>query len=142
MTDGKHEATNIETQDIWYQRQRWLRTALQTALAFLVALGGSVAILQAVAPQVLDALAGVLPASWVAWLAGVFAFVIAIASALSKLMAIPVVNAWLTHVGLGSEPKSVAKERASAKTDALQPAQFTPSTTDYRAEQGAETAGD
>lgn len=138
MTDGKHEAKGLETQSIWYQRQRWLRTALQTAIAFLVGLGGSVALLQATAPQVLDALAGVLPANWLTGLAAVFAFVIAIASALSKLMAIPVVNVWLTRVGFGSEPRAVAKERAAAKTPELRPAQFTPTATDLRDEQGDE----
>jgi len=106
---GAHERT-VTVQPIWYTRQRWIRTAVQTALAFLVALGSSVAVLQAVAPQVLDALADVLPASWLAWLAGAFAFVIAIASALSKLMAIPIVNTWLTRVGAGSVPRAAALE--------------------------------
>jgi hypothetical protein len=106
---GAHERT-VAVQPIWYTRQRWIRTALQTALAFLITLGGSVAVLQAVAPQMLDALADVLPASWLAWLAGAFAFVISIASALSKLMAIPVVNTWLTRVGAGSVPRVAAVE--------------------------------
>jgi hypothetical protein len=106
---GAHERT-VTVQPIWHSRQRWIRTALQTALAFLVTLGGSVAVLQAVAPQVLDDLADVLPASWLAWLAGAFAFVIVIASALSRLMAIPVVNAWLTRVHAGSVPRAAALE--------------------------------
>lgn len=106
---GSHERT-VAVQPIWYTRQRWIRTALQTAFAFLITLGGSVALLQAVAPQVLHALADVLPASWLAWLAGVFAFVISIASALSKLMAIPVVNTWLTRVHAGSVPRAAALE--------------------------------
>ncbi|MBT1542007.1 hypothetical protein KK103_09555 [Curtobacterium flaccumfaciens pv. flaccumfaciens] len=104
---GAHERT-VTVQPIWYTRQRWIRTAVQTALAFLVTLGGSVAVLHAVAPQVLAALADVLPASWLAWLGAAFAFVISIASALSKLMAIPVVNTWLARGGFGSVPRSVA----------------------------------
>lgn len=114
---GAHERT-VTVQPIWYTRQRWIRTALQTGLAFLVTLGGSVAVLQAVAPQVLDALADVLPASWLAWLAGAFAFVIAIASALSKLMAIPVVNTWLTRIHAGSVPRAAALEDPEPDTTA------------------------
>lgn len=106
---GAHERT-VTVQPIWYTRQRWIRTALQTALAFLVGLGGSVAVLQATAPKVLRALADVLPDSWLAWLGGAFAFVIAIASALSKLMAIPLVNSWLTRIGAGSVPRAAALE--------------------------------
>ena len=106
---GAHVRT-VPVQPIWYARQRWIRTAVQTALAFLVGVGGSVAVLRAVAPQVLDALADVLPASSLAWLGGAFAFVIAIATALSKLMAIPLVNTWLTHIVVGSVPRAAALE--------------------------------
>lgn len=106
---GAHART-VTVQPIWYTRQRWIRTAVQTAVAFLVGLGGSVAVLQATAPQVLAALADVLPASWLAYLGGAFALVIAIASALSKLMAIPLVNTWLTRIGAGSVPRAAALE--------------------------------
>jgi cellulose synthase/poly-beta-1,6-N-acetylglucosamine synthase-like glycosyltransferase len=135
MADHVKKKQPIDVQDIWYQRQRWLRTALQTALSFLVAFGGSVALLQAVAPQVLAALADVLPASWIVWISGLFAIVIAIAGTLSKLMAIPIVNAWLTRVGFGSVPRAVAREQAAAKTPELQPATFAPSTIDLRSQQ-------
>ncbi|GAA3342987.1 hypothetical protein GCM10017714_33720 [Curtobacterium pusillum] len=117
---GAHERT-ATVQPIWHTRQRWLRTALQTALAFLVGLAGSVAVLQVTAPRVLDALADVLPASWLAWLGGAFAFVIAIASALAKLMAIPVVNAWLARLGFGSVPRSVALDEPEPTTTAGYP---------------------
>lgn len=136
---GDHELKQqkaLDVQDIWYQRQRILRTVLQTALAFLVGLGSSVGLLQAVAPQVLAAVIDVLPPAVYGWLVGVFAFVIALAGALSKLMAIPIVNAWLTRVGFGSVPKAVARESAAAKSQELQPAQFAPSDVDYRGKQG------
>lgn len=109
---GAHERT-VTVQPIWYDWQRVIRTGLQTALAFLVGLGGAVGVLQVVAPQVLDAVRDVLPASWVAWLAGAFAFVIAVAGALAKLMAIPIVNRWLTRVHAGSVPKAKALEETA-----------------------------
>lgn len=136
MGDHEKQKLELDVQEIWYQRQRILRTVLQTTIAFLVGLGGSVGLLQATAPQVIDAVRDVLPPAAVAWFAAVFAFVIAVAGALSKLMAIPVVNGWLTRIGFGSVPKAVAKETAAAKSQELQPAQFAPSTLDYRAEQG------
>ncbi|ROR28805.1 hypothetical protein EDF63_3393 [Curtobacterium sp. JUb34] len=106
---GAHERT-VTVQPIWYTRQRWMRTAVQTALAFLVGLGGSVAVLQALAPKVLAALVDVLPGSWLTRLGGAFAFVVAIAPALSKLKAIPLVNTWLTHIGAGSVSRATALE--------------------------------
>lgn len=134
--NGEHEAVKVKTEPIWYPWQRAIRTALQVTIAFLVGLGGSVALLQAVAPQVLAAVVDVLPPSAYAWLVGAFAFVIAIATTLSKLMAIPVINAWLTRLGAGSVPRAIAKEQAAASSTELQPATHEPTTVDFRAEQG------
>jgi hypothetical protein len=64
------------------------------------------------------------------------AIVTAIAGALTRVFAIPAVNEFLTRFGLGSVPKSVAKEVAAAKSQDLRPAQYEPSNTDYRTEQG------
>lgn len=86
---------------IWYKAQRVLRTIAQVILAFLSAW----AVVAVIAPQVLNELAAILPGPWVAWLAGVIAFVTAIAGTLSRIMAIPAVNSWLTKLGLGSAPK-------------------------------------
>lgn len=122
---GDHELTTsktVDVQPIWYSWQRVLRTALTTALTLLP-----------VIPQVVQIVQG----QWdVQWLTAVSVQAVAINAALTKLIAIPTVNEWLTHVGLGSVPKGVAKEEAAAKTPELQPAQFEPSTTDYRTEQG------
>lgn len=91
---------------IWYKMQRVLRTVVQVIIAF-VAVWGSIA---AIAPQILDELAKILPGSWIAWLVGFIAVVTAIAGALSRIMAFPVVNEWLTRIGLGSAPKSAGKQ--------------------------------
>lgn len=75
------------------------RTFWQT---FIPALIGLVLIL----PEVLDILAGelgeALPPSVRAWLLGAAVVVSGIASAFSRIMAIPGVNRWLEHLRLGA----------------------------------------
>ena len=90
------------TPDIWFKSKRVLRTAAQVLIAGIVFLGGLVT----VAPQVLEAVQDVLPGPVVAWLVGAIAFLAGISAALSRVMAIPVVNAWLVTIGLGSVPRN------------------------------------
>lgn len=117
-----HEATTVDVQPIWYSWQRVLRTALTTALTLLP-----------VIPQVVQIVQG----QWdVQWLTAVSVQAVAINAALTKIIALPTVNTWLTHIGLGSVPKAVAKETAASKSSDLQPAQFEASTADIRADQG------
>jgi len=132
---GDHEMTKqqqIDVQEIWYQGKRVLRTIVQVVVGAAAVL----AVVVIVAPQVLDAIADVVPGPVLAWLTGAVATLAAVSAALTKIMAIPKINELLTLIGLGSVPKTVAKETAAAKSPELQPAQFAPSTTDYRAEQG------
>lgn len=89
------------TPDIWFKSKRVLRTATQVLVAGIVFLGGLVTI----APQVLEAVQDVLPGPVVAWLVGAIAFLAGISAALSRVMAIPAVNAWLVTIGLGSVPR-------------------------------------
>ena len=86
---------------IWFAAQRAVRTAAQVVVTGALILAGVVV----VAPQVLDAIADVLPGPVVAWLAGVLAVLASISAALSRVMAIPAVNAWLTKLGLGTAPR-------------------------------------
>ena len=88
--------------EIWHKAQRPLRTAAQT----LVTGAGFLAVAVVVAPQILDALADVLPGPVVAWLAGVIAAAATLSAALSRVMAIPWVDAQLKRIGLGSAPRS------------------------------------
>ncbi|MFJ4166276.1 hypothetical protein ACIPY5_12030 [Microbacterium sp. NPDC089698] len=85
---------------IWFPNQRSIRTALQVILAVVAALG----IVVAVAPQVLDAVADVLPGPAVAWLAGAIATLAGISAAISRVMAIPAIDEWLKKFGAGSTP--------------------------------------
>ena len=88
--------------EIWHKWQRGLRTAVQV----LVTGAGFLAVAVVVAPQILDALADVLPGPVVAWLAGVIAAAATLSAALSRVMAIPWVDAQLKRIGLGSAPRS------------------------------------
>jgi hypothetical protein len=88
---------------IWYQMQRVLRTAVSTLIAALSVW----AVFVTIWPDVMAQLATILPASWVAWLAGAVVSISAVAMALTKIMALPKVNTWLTKwLNLGSVPKS------------------------------------
>lgn len=129
---GDHEKQQIDVQEIWYQGKRVLRTVVQVVVGAAAVL----AVVVVVAPQVLDAIADVVPGPVLAWLTGAVATLAAVSAAITKVMAIPKINELLTLIGLGSVPKSVAREQAAAKTPDLQPAQFEANTTDLRGQQG------
>lgn len=100
-------AADLAVPDIWYKAQRAIRTGVQTLLAALTVW----AAFSLIWPEVMAQLATILPASWVAWLAGAVAAVSAVALALSRIFAIPAVNAFLTKwLNLGSVPKSALIE--------------------------------
>lgn len=90
------------------------RTILQNVLGVALTIVSAFLALAAVAPDVLAALADVLPESVYAWLLGVVVGSGAIAGAIARLMAIPAVNAWLGRLGytspydagLGTLPRS------------------------------------
>lgn len=95
-----HISTPV-VEDIWYKSQRVLRTLVQVGIpAFLT--------FALVLPQIIDALGLPVDGPVYLWLIGAAGVVTAIAGALSRIMAIPAVNAWLTKVGLGSVPKAAA----------------------------------
>lgn len=130
---GEHEAVaKIDVQTIWFQSKRVLRTVVQVVIGAAAVL----AVVVVVAPQVLAAIADVVPGPVLAWLTGAVATLAAVSAALTKIMAIPKVNELLTLIGLGSVPKAVAVETAAAKSQELQSAQFEPSQVDLRNDQG------
>lgn len=85
---------------IWFPNQRVIRTVVQVVLALASGLG----VFLIVAPQVLEAIREFLPESWYLWLIGFIAFVGAVSAALSKIMTIPEVDAFLKKFGAGSAP--------------------------------------
>jgi hypothetical protein len=130
---GEHEALEkIDVQTIWFQSKRVLRTVVQVVIGAATVL----TVVVVVAPQVLEAIADVVPGPVLVWLTGAVATLAAVSAALTKIMAIPKINELLTLIGLGSVPKSVAVETAAAKSQELQPAQFEPSQVDLRDSQG------
>jgi len=88
-------------QDIWFKAQRVLRTTVAVGIPTFLALA-------LVLPQIIDALGLPVESALYLWLVGLAAGVTAVAAAITRIMAIPAVNAWLTKVGLGSVPKHAA----------------------------------
>lgn len=92
--------------DIWYKAQRVLRTIVQTAIpAFLT--------FALVLPQIIEALGLPVTSELYGWLIGLAAGVTAVAAAITRIMAIPAVNAFLVKIGLGSVPKSALEPVAA-----------------------------
>lgn len=88
--------------EIWYKTQRVLRTIIQVGIpAFLT--------FALVLPQIIEALGLPVDSGLRLWLVGVAAVVTAVAAAITRVMAIPAVNAWLMKIGLGSVPKSAVR---------------------------------
>jgi len=104
MTNSPRPGTLVLTSvpDIWFKAKRVIRTVIQVVVSAAL-LWGTV---QLVAPQVLAELAKILPGSWIVWLTGALAFLGVVAGVITRTMAIPQVNAWLTKFGIGSVPKS------------------------------------
>lgn len=107
MTTPKSDAIKKAT-EIWYKAQRVLRTAFTTILTALP-----------LVPQVIAIVQG----QWdAAWLGPIAVQAVAINSALTAIIALPKVNAWLVKIGLGSVPRSAvytspATGSAHVKTD-------------------------
>lgn len=78
------------------------RATLRTALQVGVALGGVLASIWVI---VGDEFGDWLTPEASAWIGGGVALVVAGSAALARVMAIPLVNEWLTRLGLGAEPK-------------------------------------
>lgn len=114
-----HVDKTIVVQDIWYPVQRVIRTIIQVGIpAFLT--------FALVLPQIIAALGLPLDSAVYLWLVGAAAVVTAIAAALSRIMAIPAVNTWLTKISAGSVPKKVAEREAVAQqVGAVSPPQIT-----------------
>ena len=95
----KVDGTEVTVPSIWYKAQRVLRTIVAVGIpAFLT--------FALVLPQIIDALGLPVTSDLYLWLVGFAGIVTAVAGAISRVMAIPKVNEWLTKIGLGSVPKS------------------------------------
>lgn len=77
------------------------RTFLATATTSLIVLG----VLPLVLDIVAEELGTYLPPGLNAWLAGAAVVVTGVTTAVTRIMAIPAVNGWLSSIGFGSDPK-------------------------------------
>lgn len=85
---------------IWFPMQRAIRTAVQ------VIVGGAavLATIVVIAPQIVEAVADVVPGPAIAWATAALATLAAISAAIARVMAIPAIDEWLRHIGAGSAP--------------------------------------
>jgi|GEM_PF-1528457 len=112
---------HLAVPDIINKGQRVLRTIVQVGIpAFL----GFALVL----PQIIEALGLPIDSQIRLALVAFAAAITAIAGALSRVMAIPAVDQWLTSIGLGSVPKVDAQSLPAVVTpaDPNQPAAGTP----------------
>lgn len=101
---------DINIPDIWYKTQRVLRTIVAVGIpAFLT--------FALVLPQIIAALGLPVDSELYMWLIAVAGGVTAVAGAITRIMAIPKVNEWLTKIGLGSVPKSAVEPSGAVKPD-------------------------
>lgn len=98
-----HVATVPPTQ-VAYPWRATLRTILQTVAGVVLGLASAIAAVAVLAPQFLAALAEILPPEWYAYAVTAVAFIGLLAGTVTKIMAIPGVNVWLTKWKLGAAP--------------------------------------
>lgn len=87
------------------QTQHPWKAVIRTALAYVV---GFAVVGPVILGIVQDALGSYIPAEVMAWLAWAVALLVAVSLTVTRIIAIPQVNAWLTQIGLGATPKSDA----------------------------------
>lgn len=94
--------TIVSSQSAFPGRATW-RTVVQNVISVVLTAGVVLPLAVSIAGE---ELADVLPENWLAWAVGAAASVAAIAAALTRIMAIPAVDAALRRFGLSSTPKA------------------------------------
>lgn len=84
-----------------------IKTSLRTAVAFFLA---GAAFLTVAIPVLQEIMGPYLPGSWAVWLTGAVAFIGALATLVTRLMALARAQGFLAKIGLGT---GVEKEKAS-----------------------------
>lgn len=90
-----------EPTQVNYPWRAALRTAVQVGIPTLITL---VAILPFIIQVVLEELGEAMPDGLRLWLLGAAGFITALATVITRIMANPTINAWLTRIGLGAKP--------------------------------------
>lgn len=105
---AKHIATGLPT-----QVAHPVKASLRTAVAYLLA---AITFLAAAIPIIQEVAGDYLPESWVAWLTGAVAFLAALATLITRLMALAKAQDFLAKIGLGT---GVEKETAPVETSGV-----------------------
>lgn len=87
------------------------KATVRTGVAYLLA---AIAFLAAALPILTDVMGDYLPASWQVWLTGAVAFLVAVATLITRLMSLAKAQNFLAKVGLGT---GVEKEPLSSEFD-------------------------
>jgi len=96
--------------DIWFKSQRIIRTVLAALVVFVPIANVSL-------PALAEAFnAADVPAEVYVWVNGVIAAALAVLGILTRIMAIPAVNTFLTKFGAGSVPRGVATVEVGSVT--------------------------
>lgn len=97
-----------EVTTIWYKAQRVARTAIAALISALSVWAGFALVF----PSVIAELAKVLPGPAIAWITAAVASISVVAGVITRIMAIPRVNAFLTKwLNLGSVPQSAIRQK-------------------------------
>lgn len=102
---------------IWYKAQRVIRTVVAVIVAIITGLAGTIGLIALVAPQILAELEPLLAPEVFGWLVGVVAFIVTLSGVITRIMAIPAVNAFLTKFGAGSVPASAIEAKGVVAPD-------------------------
>ena len=89
------------------------RAALRTALAYIVAAGIVVPAVWVIAQ---DTLAGYLPPQVITAAAWTVGLIVAVSALVTRVIAIPQVNDWLTKLGVGAAPAPVPAAQVATVT--------------------------
>lgn len=87
-----------------YPGKAVLRTVVAVGVSVLLGLAAVASVLQVFLPQFLEAIAEALPPEAFAVVSSTIATIIVVAGAVTRVMAIPGVNAFLTKIKLGATP--------------------------------------
>lgn len=109
--------TTATVPPIWFKAKRVIRTVLAVIIAIIVSGAAVLAAFAVFLPQVLPALAKILPPEAFAVLSTWVGFIVLLSGVITAIMANPTVNAFLTKFGAGSVPAS-AIVKSTPSTDA------------------------
>ena len=94
-----------------------VRTIVAVIAAIVITLFAVILAAAQVAPQLLEAIAALLPPEAYAVGAGIVGVIVVLAGTVTRLMAIPGFNEWLTKLSLSATPKPTPTEVTQALAD-------------------------